>query len=78
MKPIILTEDQILVLTYIKNNGIVTSLNRPIDLDAKRYNTAVLELIDTGLITADSQGLRDYYLRLSPKALIYNKIFAIF
>lgn len=75
MNPIVLTEDQILVLTYIRNNGIVTPSDRPAGLDAKRYNTAVFELIDGGFVTAEPHSLGDYELRLSPRAQIYDKIF---
>ena len=75
MKPIVLTEDQILVLTYIRNNGIVTPSDRPAGLDAKRYNTAVFELIDRGFVTAEPRSLGGYELRLSPRAQVYDKIF---
>lgn len=74
MKPIVLTEDQILVLTYIRNNGIVTPSDIPAGLDAKRYNTAVFELIDGGFVTAEPRSLGGYELRLSPRAQIYANI----
>ncbi len=75
MKPIVLTDDQILVRTYVRNNGIVTPSDRPAGLDAKRYNTAVFELIDGGFITAELRSLGDYELRLSPRAQIYANIY---
>lgn len=75
MKPIVLTEDQIVTLTYIQNNGVVTRTDRPAPLDEIRYNRAVFELIDGGFLSAELRSLGDYEVRLTPRAMIYAQVF---
>lgn len=74
MKPIALTEDQITTIRYIIQNGVVTPTDHPAALDAKRYNTALFDLIDGDFILVSPTPLGGYELRAAPKALIYEKI----
>lgn len=79
MKPIILTDNQVRVLRYIRSHGAVTETDRPAQLEAPEYNSALFELLDGGFISATPSSLgTGYEIRLTPRAQIYEKVFPNF